>query len=446
MRFTFIILTSLAAASPAWAAESLTLRTAVRMTLQESSEIQSAMHEADAAEARHRQAKGHRLPSVDLYETFSRTDNPAEVFALTLNQERFDMESFFMSDPNSPDAIDSFVTRLEVTQPVYTGGKLGARIGQAEEMSSAQRLTARHIREKAVFETITAYTGLIKAQEYLDVLLKARATTMSHVELAEAYAGQGIVMDAEVLRAKVHLAEVDELIAKARSGVQLAQAALSFHMGVDQAQEWKLEPIDDPPPIKGTMTGWLEAALTNRRDLEAGRRKLAAGRLEERVARSAFLPEVAVVGRYDLYDDTLFGSNGGSGSLMAVAKINLYRGGSDTAARSVSSSKTRAFERNIERFEEGVRLEVRQAWQELETAKTRHSSASGVLNAARESVRVSEHRFKQGLEKMVDLLDAETALREAELRELVARYDVALSTRRLQFAAGETLIHPTEES
>jgi outer membrane protein TolC len=47
---------------------------------------------------------------------------------------------------------------------------------------------------------------------------------------------------------------------------------------------------------------------------------------------------------------------------------------------------------------------------------------------------------------MIDLLDAETALREAELRELVARYDVSLSTYRLLYVSGGTLTQTTEES
>ena len=47
---------------------------------------------------------------------------------------------------------------------------------------------------------------------------------------------------------------------------------------------------------------------------------------------------------------------------------------------------------------------------------------------------------------MIDLLDAETALREAELREMVARYDVALDTYRLRFVSGATLIQNMEES
>ena len=50
---------------------------------------------------------------------------------------------------------------------------------------------------------------------------------------------------------------------------------------------------------------------------------------------------------------------------------------------------------------------------------------------------------------MIDLLDADTQLREAEVRELVARYDVILATYRLYFSSGKSLIatvNPTEEN
>ena len=46
---------------------------------------------------------------------------------------------------------------------------------------------------------------------------------------------------------------------------------------------------------------------------------------------------------------------------------------------------------------------------------------------------------------MIDLLDAETGLREAEMREMVARYDLALDTHRLRYMSGATLIS-TEDS
>lgn len=417
----------------------LTLRQAVQTALDNNPAIRAAAAQAQAAAARADQAKGYRLPSLDLTEMYDRTDNPAETFAFQLNQERFDMMSFFASNPNDPEPLTTWLTRLELVQPVYTGGKLGSRIDQAGLMARAAALQAERVRQQAAFDTVTAYVNLAKAREYLDLLRKARQTTASHVKLAEQYAAEGMLLDAEVLKAKVYLAKMDELVEQAENGARLAEAALNFHMGTGQGEHHQLAPLPAPPALSGTLDGWIQAALERRHDLNAARRKLDAGRLEEKVARSGMLPQVAVVGRYDLYDDTFFGSHGDSSALMAVAKINLFRGGSDRAAVAAARHQTQSFESDIHRFEEGVRLEVRQAFHDLETARARLRTARSALGAAREELRVREQRFKQGLEKMIDLLDAETALREAEVRELTARYDVTLSAWRLELASGADL-------
>jgi len=433
------LLIILAAAGGA-SAQVLTVDQAIEEALTANPSVQAATARAGAGEARSKQAKGHRWGRLDLAETFNYSNNPAEVFAMTLNQGRFDFDDFFSSDPNNPSGLSTWMTTLDLTLPVYTGGKIGTRVEQAETMAGADAETARHTAEQVAFDTSTAFVNLAKARENVDLLTNARGTTTEHVKLAEAYARQGIILSADVLEARVFLSEMDELLAQATNGAQLAEAALNFHMGADQATPRTLAPLPQPRAVRGQLAEWTGAAVEDRHDLAAARQQLAAGRLETKVARSGYLPEVAVVGRYGLYDDQIFGSNGHSGSIMAVAKINLFGGIADTKARKAAELDTVGFEADIRRFEEGVRLEVRQAWQDLSTARARHATAKDVLAAANEALRVREHRFKQGLDRMVDVLDAETALRESETRELVARYDVALSTYRLHFASGATLI------
>jgi outer membrane protein len=355
------------------------------------------------------------------------------------------MEEFFLSDPNNPDPLSTFVTKVDFELPIYTGGKLSARVGQAEVMASAEDLALSHTREKVVFETITAYINLAKAREHRRLLEKARSTTAEHVNLAEKYAAEGVILDADVLQARVYLSEMDELLTQATNGARLAQAALNFQMGADQTLPRTLAPLPPALPVVGDLESWITAALEDRRDLAAARQKLDAGRLEEKASRPGYFPEIAVLGNYALYDDTIFGSHAHNGSVMAVARINLLGGGSDSAARAAARHETASFEADIRRFEEGVRLEVQQAWQDLVTARVRHSTAQSALEAATEAARVRDSRFKQGLDKMIDLLDAETGLREAEMRELVARYDVVLDTHRLRYVSGASLIS-TEDS
>ncbi len=421
-------------------AQELTIDAAVDAALLNNPEVAAAREHAAAADKRLDVGKSYRLPKIGLSESFVYTNNPAEVFAFSLNQGRFDMEDFFLSDPNNPDPLSTFITRLDLELPIYTGGRLSARIGQAEAMATAEEITFSHTRERVSFETITAYINLAKAREHQALLEKARATTAEHVRLAEKYAAQGVILDADVLQARVYLSEMDDLLTQATNGAQLGQAALNFQMGANQALPRMLAPLPPAAPVVGKLDNWMAAAIEDRRDLAAARRKLEAGRLEEKVARPGYIPEIAVLGHYDLYDDKIFGAHGHSGSVMAVARITLLGGGSDTAARAAARHETASFEADIHRFEEGVRLEVQQAWQDLQTARSRHTTAASSLNAAEEAARVRESRFTHGLDKMIDLLDAETAQREAEMREMVARYDVALNTHRLRYVSGATLI------
>ena len=433
-------------AAAAVGAQELTLDAAVDSALANNPEVAAARERAAAASERLDGGKSHRMPKIGLSESFVYSNNPAEVFALTLNQGRFDMEEFFMSDPNNPDALSTFITKIDLELPIYTGGKLSARVGQAEAMSTAEDFSYAHTQQKVAFETITAYVNLAKAREHRALLEKARETTAEHVRLAEKYAAQGVILEADVLQARVYLSQMDDLLTQAANGAQLAQAALNFQMGADQTLPRSLADLPPAPPVGGDIDDWISAALDQRRDLEAGRLKLEAGRLEEKASRPGFYPEIAVLGNYGLYDDTIFGSNGHSGSLMAVARINLWGGGSNSAARAAARHETLGFEADIRRFEEGVRLEVQQAWQDLETARTRQVTAKSALEAATEAMRVRESRFRQGLDKMIDLLDAETGLREAEMREMVTRYDVTLNTHRLQYVSGATLIDTMEDS
>jgi outer membrane protein TolC len=300
----YILVLVLAAA--AVGAQELTLDAAVNTALLNNSEVAAARERAAAAEKRLDGGKSHRMPKIGLSESFVYSNNPAEVFALTLNQGRFDMEEFFMSDPNNPDPLSTFITRVDLELPIYTGGKLSARVGQAEVMATAEDLTLAHAQEKVVFETITAYVNLAKAREHRALLEKARSTTAEHVRLAEKYAEEGVILDADVLQAKVHLSEMDEFLTQATNGAQLAQAALNFQMGADQALPRELSPVPPATPVVGELEDWIEAAVDERRDLEAARRKLEAGRLEEKAARPGYFPEIAVLGNYALYDDKLF--------------------------------------------------------------------------------------------------------------------------------------------
>ncbi len=431
-----MILVALVAAT-ALGAERLSLEEAMERAREASREAVAARLRLEAAEEEQRRARGFRLPTLSFEESFIRTDSPAEVFALTLNQGRFSFADLVRGDPNHPAPRNAAVSRLELAVPVYTGGELAGRVGQAEAAVQAAAAHAAWAADRAALAAAEAYVAVAQAREYLALVQRSRDTVAAHVALAQAYVEQGMLVRSELLRAEVELARVDDLLAEAQGAVRVAMANLAFRLGADQNGEWELEPLGEPPAMVEDLAAWL-ASTASRRDLLAARAMLQAGRLEERVRRAAMLPKVAVIGRRDWVDDSPFGRGADASSVMAVARMRLAGGGSDRAAARAARFAAEAAARELEQFEEGVALEVRQAFEAARTEGLRHATARRALAAAVEGERITRERFASGVVRMLDLLDASTARREAETRELLARARAIEAALRLAVASGRS--------
>lgn len=438
MRTTIIVWIGLALSGlPAGAAEPgpLTLGEAMSMAREHSREVLAADARVEAGAARVRQAKGYRLPQLSLQEIWLRTDSPAEAFALQLNQERFSFADFVAGDPNDPRAINNALTRLEVSLPLYTGGEVGNRIRQATLSASAQEERAGRTGDRAATAAAEAWVQLALAREQVTLLERSLETIEAHVALVRAYVDQGMLVRSDLLRAEVEAARIEDLLGAARGQAQVAEANLSLRLGGDATEPWTLAPMVDPRPLDEDLDGWL-AGVETRRDLEAARRDLEAAELEVAVQRSALLPKVGLVARHDFNDDTLFGTAGDSTAVMAVARIDLFSGGRHRAAAAAARADVEAGRQELELFRQGLRVEVRDAYATAEAARQRHATAAEARAAAEENERIVGERFRKGVVKVLDLLDATNIRRETETRELVARAEAHLAALRLALAAG----------
>ena len=438
-----LVLLGLAAAlaSPARAGEPqtppspLTLAAAMQKARESARDVTAAQARQGAAEARASQAKAMRLPSFNLTALFMRTNNPAEAFAMKLNQGTFSFPEFVASDPNDAAPLNTGITRAEIALPLFTGGELSGRIDQARLAAAAASGTSTWVADNAALSAAEAYVMVAQAEEYAALLHKSRDTVAAHVKLAGDYVTQGMLVRSELLRAEIELARMDDLVTEADGRVRIANANLAFRLGAAGGSSWALSPLPDPRPVAVPLDGWLETA-GQRSDLVSARRLLAAGELEEKVKQAPFWPKLALIAKGELYGDRPFGSTGRSGSLTAVATWNVFQGGADRAAVFAAREDARAGREDVARFAESVRLEVRQAFEEAKTAEARHATARKALEAAREAERITDDRFRAGVVKTLDLLDVTTARREAETRELVARADAHTAALKLAVKAG----------
>lgn len=426
----------LASQEPSSPVATLTLQEAMHQARQRAREISAAQAHLVAREAQVDLARSFRLPRVSLSEIWIHTDSPADVFGLELTQERFSFPAFVASDPNRPDPLTHATTQLEVEVPIYLGGELSARLRQAELAASAAGDGLRRTADEAAFAAAEAFVQLAQSREQVALLERSLEAVRAHVALARSYVAQGMLVTSEVLRAEVEEARVTDLLTAARGQAEVARAALAFRLAFDLDRQWRLQPLATPEPQDLDLAHWLRNA-DQRPDLLAARRMEEVAALEETVSKAAKRPRIGLRGRYVLADDRPFGSHGDHFALTAMASLDLYAGGRHRAALSAAEARSAAMASEVERFRAAVHLEVRQAFSEAVSAQQRCLTSHAAVAAARETARIVEERFRQGVVKTVDLLDATTSRREAEGRELTARSDAYRSRLRLALAAGQ---------
>jgi outer membrane protein TolC len=418
------------------AQDALTLAEALARGRSGAREVMAARARQRAAEARAKEAAGYRLPQIRLSQRWIRTDSPADSFGMLLNQERFSFPEFVSGNPNDPDTLETAITRFEIELPIWTGGEISTRIRQAKLVAGAAGERFARAGDEAAFLAAEAWIRLAQARESVALLEKARETVAAHVALAKDYLTQGMLVRSDVLRAEVELARLDDLLAEARGNARVAEANLGFRLGEPLGTSYTLATLIDPPKLTGSREQWGDAADA-RRDLGAARKLVAANELEADARRGGLFPRIGVIGHYDLVDDQPLGSNGDATTIMAVASWELFDGGRRRASIASARADAEAGRADVERFAEGIRLEVKHTFETADVALERRATAAAALEAADEAVRITTERFRAGVVKTTDVLDATTARREAEMRELVARAEAWLAQLRLALAAGE---------
>lgn len=426
-----------AAAVPARAGEPLRLADAVRIARERSPMILEAKANRDAAGAGRREAWLALLPSVTIRQMAIRTDSPADAFGLQLMQERFSFPEFVGSDPNDPDEVTNYATEFQATMPVFTGGELSGGIAQAGRMAAAADAAAAHTESAVSLKVAEAYMGVLLADRFVELAVKAYDTTAKHVDQAQAYFDAGMMVESDLLQARVHLAKMEEGKITAQNNARLARAGLNRVMGVDLDRDFDLaaDGAAELPPVNDLQAA-LVSARERRQDLRAAAAQAEAAGLGVRRAFGEYIPDIAVGAKYALNDDKLFGDHGTSTTLMAMAQWNVWNWGQTHARVSRAKSQRTAAEESLRAYEQQVEFEVLQAWLGVGDARARLNVAAEAVARAERAMAILEDRFGQGIARVTDLLDAETMLNDARARDLNARFDLDRSIRTLNHAIG----------
>ncbi len=420
-------------------APKLTLEKALRTALSKNPSVQGADASRSAARADTAIARSAFFPRLDLFETLSRTNSPPMVFTYKLSQEMFTQQDFAINRLNDPGPRSNLQTRIVLTQPLFNQGReyIGYRLSRvAENIAVLDRST---VSQAVAFAVENAYYKVLLAKESVNVLKNALKTAQAHEDLAAKRHRAGLALKSDVLAAEVQRIDIERQLLRAEGNLDIAMAGLNQAMGEDQDIRWDLQPVPDTELQKRDIAYWIQMAHAHRPEIHRAEQGLEMARLKSRGARWRFLPSVNLQGTYESDAQDIGSADGDSWSLMAIASINLFNGLGDRARLRAAEAEEKKAEARAAEIRSQVDLQVRKAYFDLLTARKQLDVTARAVDKAKETLRILKSRYENGLALMVELLSADTFLKEAEVRQAQAKFDVKTALARLEHKAGVLL-------
>jgi len=416
----------------------VSLPSAIHFALASNPMMLAAKSRQKASGERITQARSGMLPQVYITESYQRTNNPMWVFATKLNQGMITQEDFAPDYLNDPSTIENFNSRLWVDWPIFDGGRTLYSWRQANIGKMSSDAALKRTRQEIISQTVDAYTSLLLARRNITVIEQTIETAKTHLKTINKRFENGMVVKSDVLRSKVHLAELEQARVIAKSSAAVARASLNNAMGQNTNQV--ILTTTDLPKNQMTIPELpvlIDRALKNRPDLKQIDFLVQMAESEIDKAKSGHWPSFNLNGSYELNSEK-FDDTANNFTIGANVTLNLFSG-----YRTSSKTREALYKRNeSESRKKGIyqqaRLETEKAYYDFLSAGKRITASKLAIDNAEEMLRIVGNRYETGLINIVSLLDAELALYRANnnyynsLKDYIqARANLALATGTL---------------
>jgi outer membrane protein TolC len=410
----------------------------VRLALEKNPTVQAADAYSKAVHQGIAEARAARLPRVDFSEGMTRGNNPVYVFGGLLTERQFTAGDFDLGSLNTPHPLDLFRTQFSAALPLYDAGQTGRRIKEAKLSAQGAGENGQRTRQELIFDVVKSYNNELLARENARVAEAAVNAAQSDLDRAQARQQEGQAVPSDLLSAQVQLAQAQQDLLQAQNAVDLAHAALNVAMGLGEDAASTIQAgLKEADFDAGELAERQQQALKLRPDLREASLGVERASNGQRMARAEFLPKVNAFSSWEEDNQTFLARGGNNWTVGASLNFNLFDGGANHARLAAARYRQIQAQAQLEQLSAAVKLQVREAYLNLTTAKQRVEVARQAQSQAEESLRIIQNRYEAGLATITDLLQVETARTAAGKNYLNAVFDYRLSFAALELATGE---------
>jgi outer membrane protein len=419
----------------------VTLGAAVDVALDANYDVRQAREQIQEFNLRVRAVRAGALPTVDLAAGLQRTRDPG------LRNSPFFSRFTAGGEPLPPGALDAFYFgtyfyQLEIEQPVYQFGRLGHALAAAREELQGVETDVRGVENRVAFAVAEAYYDLLLARARRDVLDAERAARERQLQQVRDQLELGEATRLDALQAGVALANLrpEELVAD--NTIRLALTRLNETLGRPALAPFEPADVLALPASMPELPGADDLlALAAGQRPELRRYALSRRVLEEAegVTRADLRPDVsarATIGINSFQLDNLARPALHGWTFGMNVRWTLFDGHRTQATRGQYRSQQRQLQLEEQAFRARLARDLERAAGNWHQAVATVDVARLAIDQAEEARRVAEELFGLGAATFLDVLDAERALRQAELSRVMASHGALVALAEVKTLVG----------
>jgi outer membrane protein TolC len=294
-------------------------------------------------------------------------------------------------------------------------------------------------RYKTALETESSYYDVLVNQELSRVSQERQARARQALAVARARVSSGAAVPTDSLQLTLEVVRSEVELLRQGNALRRAQLDLGRRVGAGGAVDGIPADTLPAPDLPISLPEALQAALDQGPQFRSARANESAADAVLKSQRGDYLPTLSVGGLHQRYDTQLFPGASNVSSLTFSVSLPIWDDGlreiEITRAR-VNRDVSRAVREDLER---AIRRDVTDAYDVYQTSRAAVELARVGVTVARETYRMQELRYRSGASTILDLLDAQVNLAEAEAGLVQARYATRLALAGLEAILGRRL-------
>ena len=403
------------------AAQTLRLREAEQIAIQNHPQIQAAMNLAAAAQAQVTQARSAYYPTAYGSLTGVDSEHDSRVAAGGLN---------------NPIIYERYSNGVTVSQLVTDFGRTHELVKSSSQHAQSQQENVEATRADIILQVDEAYFGVLRAQAVVtvaDQTVTARQLVSDQVtELAKNKIKSGL----DVSFANVDLDEARLLEIQAQNDLQSSFAQLSVALGYSDQRIFQLVDESLPPAPPADIAPLIQEALRDRPEMIGQRLDVQSAQSYATAERDLKLPTISALGVAGLTPEAEFPLGPRYAAAGFNVNIPLFNGHLYSALESEAAARARAQSQYLRDWQNRITRDVRTAWLNANSAFERLSVTNQLLVEANDALDLAQSRYKLGLSSIVEFSQAQLNQTQAQIQQASAKYDYEAESAALNFQLG----------